>query len=201
MRIPIGPLILVAALAATPAPTLAQVARPLYEPGSRKVNLQALSRTVSDTMGLALSIEAPEAEDRQTRSAQADRVFAALAQVYAQLKVPPDLRDSARMVVGNQQFRLRSDLGGKPLAMYLECGQDAYGMYADIAPVEMTLLTFLSPLGGSTLEVRTVLIARAVDIPRVRPNTRDCRSTEQLERRIHQTLVKALANEGYRSPQ
>ncbi|MGQ0703657.1 MAG: hypothetical protein ACT4PM_11050 [Gemmatimonadales bacterium] len=198
MRTPIC-LLLLAAAAAPAAP--AQVIRPLYDPGSRTINLSAISRTVSDTMGLAFSIEAPTAEDREVRIAQAGRAFAALAQVYDQLKVPPDLRDSARMIVGNQQFRLRSDLGGKSLPLYLECGQDVYGLYADIAPVQMSLLTFLTPLGGSTIEVRTVLIARAVDIPRIRPNTRDCRSTGELEKRIHQMLVKALAKEGYRGTQ
>ena len=200
MRIPIGLLILAAA-AAAPGRALGQVIRPLYDPGSRTINLSAISRTVSDTMGVAFSIEAPAAEEREVRIAQAGRAFAALAQVYAQLKVPPDLRDSARMIVGNPQFRLRSDLGGKALPMYLECGQDVYGLYADIAPVQMSLLTFLTPLGGSTIEVRTVLLARAVDIPRIRPNTRDCRSTGELEKRIHQMLVKALAKEGYRAPE
>ncbi len=188
-----------AAAGALPAAVLAQgVSRPLYDPGSRLINLNALSRTISDTTGMALSIEAPPAADPEARLAQAGRAFAALAQVYAQLKVPAGVRDSARMIVGNPQFRVRSDLGGKPLAIYLDCGQDVYGLYADIAPVEMSLVTFLAPQGGSTIEVRTVLVARAVEIPRIRPNVRDCRSTTELEKRVYEMLVKALAKEGYR---
>lgn len=172
--------------------------RPWYSPRSRLITLQGLAQSVSDTMGLALTLEAPAATDSATHVSRVGRVFSALAGVYASLKVATPVRDSGQLVVGNQQFIQRNDIGGRSLAMYLECGQDVNGLWAEIYRIRMTLVTFLTPTGQNDIEVRTVLIASAVEIPRALPNTRECRSTGQLERRVYDMTLKVLAKEGYK---
>jgi hypothetical protein len=183
--------------AVLPLAAEAQETRPWYTPGSRMVNLNALSRSVTDTMGIALAIEMPGAMDSAARVVRVGRVFTALAAAYAELKIPTEIRDSARLMMGNPQFYRRSDLGGRTLALYLECGQDINGIFAEIYRISMSLVTFLTPGGGDDIEVRTVLLASAVDIPRAQPNTRECQSTGELERRLYQTMLKLLGKQGF----
>ncbi len=126
-------------------------------------------------------------------------MLAAVAQAYGALKIPVSIADSTRFIVGNDQFSARSDLGGRSLAMYLECGQDVNGLWAELYKISMGMITFLTPGAGDTIELRTVLLASAVDIPRAQPNTRECRSTGMLERRIYDMTLKILAKEGFRA--
>ncbi len=184
-------------LLALPSSMLAQE-RPWYVPGSRRLDLHALSRDISDTMGLMLGVVLPPLEPGRSRAGQVQRVLAATAQTYAALKIPVALNDSTRFMVGNEQFAVRSDLGGRSLAMYLECGQDVNGLWAEIYKISMAMVTFLTPGEGNTLEFRTVLVASAVEIPRAQPNSRECRTTQTLERRVYDMTLKALAKEGFR---
>ena len=180
------------------APSLQAQERPWYTPRSRMLNLVGISGRVSDTMGLALLMEAPVATDSATHVNRLGRAFAAVAGVYASLKVATPVRDSGQMVLGNQNFVQRNDIGGRSLAMYLECGSDVNGLWAEIYRIRMTLVTFLTPSGVNDIEIRTVMMGTAIEIPRALPNTRECRSTGQLERRVYDMTVKALAKEGYR---
>jgi hypothetical protein len=193
MRIAVGVFLLV--LVATP---LAAQERPWYVPEGRRIELHGLSRNVSDTMGLVLGIVAPALAPGSSRAAQFQRVIAATAQTYRALKIPVTVSDSVRFIVGNDQFSARFDLGGRSLAMYLECGQDANGLWAELYKISMGLITFLTPGDGDTIELRTVLLASAVDIPRAQPDTRECRTLGSLERRIYDMTLKTLAKEGFR---
>jgi hypothetical protein len=159
------------------------------------VNLNALSRTVTDTMGIPLAILLPAPPSWAT----VGRVFAAFAEAYAELKIPTEIRDSLHLQLGNPQFYRRFDLGGKSLSLYLDCGQDVDGIWAEIYRISISLVTFLTPKGGDSLEVRSVLLAQAVDIPKS-IRTKDCGSTGELERRLYQMALKSLAQEGYRKP-
>jgi len=171
--------------------------RPWYTPGARAVRLNELSRSMTDTMGIALTIAMPPAADAAARIARVGQVFAALAGVYAELKIPAEIRDSTRLMVGNPQFYRRSDLGGRTLAVYLECGQDINGIYAEIYRVSLSMVTFLTPGEGDEIALRTVLLASAIDIPRPPPNTAECGTTGELERRIYQMMLKALGKLGF----
>lgn len=180
------------ALALLATPLAAQQDRPWYTPGGRAVRLNELSKQISDTMGIALNLTMPSAADAAGRFERVGKVFAALASVYNDLKIPADIRDSTKLMIGNVKFYRRSDLGGKSLAAYLECGQDINGIFAEIYRISMSMVTFLTPGEGDEISLRTIVFATAVDIPRPPPNTAECGSTGELERRIYQLTLKAL---------
>ncbi len=196
MRIALG--CLGFALLATSA--AAQTDRPWYTPGARAVRLNELSKQISDTMGIALNLSMPPAADAPGRFERVGKVFAALASVYTELKIPADIRDSSKLMIGNAKFYRRSDLGGKSLATYLECGQDINGIFAEIYRISMSMVTFLTPGENDEISLRTIIFATAVDIPRPPPNTAECGSTGELERRIYQMTLKALGKGFSKAP-
>jgi len=177
---------------ATAAGGAAAQDRPWYNPGSRMVNLHELAKSVSDTTGIPLVITMPPAADAAGRIGRVGQVFAALASAYVALKIPAELRDSGQLMLGNVKFQRRTELGGRSLALYLECGHDINGVYAENYPIALSLVSFLTPVGRDEIEVRTVLLGTAVDIPRAKPNTAECGTTGELERRIYQMTLKAL---------
>lgn len=181
-------------------PLTAQTDRPWYTPGARAIRLNELSKQISDTMGIALNLTMPAATDVAGRFERVGKVFAALAGVYNELKIPLDIRDSTKLMVGNVKFYRRSDFGGKSLAAYLECGQDINGIFAEIYRISMSMVTFLTPAEGDEISVRTIVFATAVDIPRPPPNTAECGSTGELERRIYQMTLKALGKGFSKAP-
>ena len=196
MRIALGCL----GLALLATPLAAQTDRPWYSPGSRSLRLNELSKQISDTMGIALNLVMPTAGDAAGRFERGGKVFAALASVYNDLKIPAEIRDSSKLMIGNAKFFRRSDLGGKSLAAYLECGQDINGIYAEIYRISMSMVTFLTPAEGDEISLRTIVFATAVDIPRPPPNTAECGSTGELERRIYQMTLKALGKGFSKTP-
>jgi len=188
------------ALALLAHPLVAQTDRPWYTPGARALRLNELSKQISDTMGVALTLTMPPATDAAGRFERVGRVFAALASVYNDLKIPAEIRDSSKLMIGNAKFFKRSDLGGKSLAAYLECGQDINGIFAEIYRISMSMVTFVTPGEGDEVSLRTIVFATAVDIPRPPPNTAECGSTGELERRIYQLTLKALGKGFSKAP-
>lgn len=174
-------------------------ARPWYSPGSRLVTLGGISRVVSDTMGTAYSLQSPAAADGAARMVHLRQVFGAVAAAYTALKIPLPVKDSTQLLLGNPEFYDRYELGGKSLALYLDCGQDINGSWAEIYRIQMSLVTFVTPKNTDEIEIRIVLLARAVDIPRAQPNYKDCRNTGELERRIFEAAAKPLTKMGFRA--
>jgi hypothetical protein len=179
-------LLLLALLPATPAS--AQVTN--FSNRVREL-LRRPDRSAMDTLGRAFIVVVPPVSGESAKLAPARRVFTALAAAYADLKVPTPLRDSTELLLGNEKFSMRGDLGGKSLAVYLECGSDINGVYSEIYPIATTLLSLVTPLPADSVEVRTVLVATAVNIPKPIP-TKDCRSTGELEKKLFQATLKKL---------
>lgn len=149
-------------------------------------------RSGLDTVGKAFVVVVPVTPNETAgKLAPARRVFAALASVYADFKVPTPLRDSTELMLGNEKFSMRGDLRGKSLAVYLECGSDINGVYAEIYPIATTLFSLVTPLGADSVELRTLLLATAVNIPKPIP-TKECRSTGELEKKLYQATLKKL---------
>ena len=149
-------------------------------------------RSLSDSMGTPFIVRVP---NRVTVNGErlnaAGRVFAALAAAYTDLKIETTLRDSANLMVGNDAFSLRGGVGGKSLSIYLECGADVNGVYADIYRISTSMISFITPMPEDSVEVRTVMFATAVDIPKPIP-TKDCKSSGELEKRVFTSMLKKL---------
>jgi len=173
MKIPFA---LVTFLAAVTTAPLAGQARKFVWPGIRGVPPTELL----DTMGTPREVPFPVA-----------RVFSALEKVYAEIKVKPEVYAPPEQI-GNQAFYARGSLAGRRMSSLLECGGGMTGPYADDYRIYMGLVTFVTPTPGNTSVVRSVLVGSAINVTEgVRP-TQKCRSSGELELKIHEMMVKEL---------
>lgn len=141
-------------------------------------------REITDTMGTPYPVPASPHD-----------AFVALKQVYADIKIAADLVDSssAMLLVGNQRLIARGDLGGKRMSLYLDCGSSLTGQYADDNRLDLTIVSFIRPADeGSGSVLKSVLAGSAVNVGEGRAPTQGCGSTGELEKRIHQMLLKKL---------
>jgi hypothetical protein len=141
-----------------------------------------VTRVITDTMGTPYEVPAP-----------AGRAFAALAAVYTDLKLTPELRDSAMLQVGNPSFYRRETVAGRQISTYLSCGDGMTGPYADYYRIYLSLLSTVTPLGSDSATVRTVLLGSAVNVTEGARQPMPCESTGRLEVRIHQEVLKKLS--------
>src|SRR5215813_2816507 len=79
-----------------------------------------LTQVLSDTMGTPYDVPFPVA-----------RVYQALLSVYAELKIPMEVKDSVAGQLGSQMFYRQNSLGGKQISTYLSCGDSITGPNAD----------------------------------------------------------------------
>lgn len=120
--------------------------------------------------------------------------FRALSAIYEDLKVTAEIRDSARLEIGNTAFFKRGDIGGKRLSAYLECGSGPMGVYADNYRIDLSLVTFVRPLTATTSAVRTVLLGTVVNVNDGSRLAKSCATTGELERRIHEMVLMRGGN-------
>jgi len=139
------------------------------------------ARVITDTMGTPYEVPA-----------SAPKVFAALAAVYADLKVSTAIRDSAQLQVGNPSFTRRETIGGRQLSSYLSCGEGMTGPYADYYKIYLGLVSTLTPKTPGSVTLRTVLLAGAVNVTEGKHDPQPCESSGRLEARIHQMVLKKL---------
>jgi hypothetical protein len=169
------PLVLLAA-GLTTQPLLAQRSRAvIVVPGQ-------LTQVVSDTMGTPYPVPFPSFH-----------VYRSLLGVFADLKIPAEIRDSAVGRVESQVFYRRGELGGRQISTYLSCGEGITGPNADSYRVYMTIISTVEPKDAERSTVRTVFLAGAVNITEGARQPMPCESTGRLEIRIHQLLLKKAA--------
>ena len=139
------------------------------------------ARVISDTMGTPYEVPA-----------SAGKVFAALAAVYVDLKLPTEIRDSAMLQVGDPAFARRETVAGKQISTYLSCGEGMTGPYADYYRIYLSLVTTITPKTAGSVTLRTVLLAGAVNVTEGAHDPQPCESSGRLEARIHQMVLKKL---------
>lgn len=139
-------------------------------------------RVIADTMGMPLEVPGLPGP-----------AFAALAAVYEDLKIPAGVRDSAALEVGNEAFVRRGDVGGRRMSASLDCGDSFTGPRADAYRIDLSLISFLTPSAPDVTTLRTVLIGTAVNVTEGGRPTQPCYTTGELEKRIHQMVLKKLA--------
>lgn len=141
-----------------------------------------LTQVLSDTMGTPYDVPFPVA-----------RVYQALLGVYAELKIPTEVKDSIAGQLGSQMFYRQNSLGGKQLSTYLSCGDGITGPNADYYRVYMNIWSTLSPKNDHDVVLRTAYLAGAVNVSEGSRQPMPCETTGRLEYRIHQMLLKKLA--------
>ncbi|MFN8575045.1 MAG: hypothetical protein U0132_23535 [Gemmatimonadaceae bacterium] len=152
---------------------------------SPKVKMPGFSREISlDTLVYS----------RATVSAAPDVAFAALRGVYAQLKIPQEIADSAQGLVSTIRFRTSSSLGGERFSTYLRCGVGLEGDNADTWQLMVAIASFLTPTGDGRTKIGTGFIAGARSNGGAAKEPVLCASTGELEARIARMLAERLAN-------
>jgi hypothetical protein len=141
-----------------------------------------LTQVVDDTMGTPYPVPFP-----------AFHVYHSLLGVFADLKIPAEVRDSAAGRVESQVFYRRGDLAGRQISTYLSCGEGITGPNADSYRVYMTIFSTVEPKDAEHSTVRTVFLAGAVNVTEGSRQPMPCESTGRLEVRIHQMLLKKAA--------
>jgi hypothetical protein len=161
--------------AVTTAPLVAQ-ARKFVVPGIRGVPPTELI----DTMGTPREVPFTPI-----------KVFAALEKVYAEMKVKPEVH-AAPFQIGNQAFYARGSLAKSRMSAWVDCGSGMTGPIADDYRIYLGLVTFVEVTVGNTSVVRTVLVGNAINVTEGKLPTQRCKTTGELELKIHETMVKEL---------
>jgi len=143
--------------------------------------LRRSDRVIADTMGSPFDVPGSPA-----------RVFNALAQVYADLKIETPLLDSVMLEIGNEKFFKRGSLAGRRLSGFVDCGRGLTGEYADNHRVDLSLVTFVRPKTVERSTIRSVLLGAAINVTEGAKPTQNCNSNGELERLIRQRLVQKL---------
>jgi hypothetical protein len=139
-----------------------------------------LTKVLPDTLGKPYDVPFPPAE-----------VYHALLAVYAELKIPSEVKDSAAGEIASQLFYRQGSIAGRQISSYLSCGDSMTGPHADSHRVFMNIWSTLVPSGNGVI-LRTAYVAGAVNMSEGLRQPMPCESTGRLEYRIHQLVMKKL---------
>lgn len=122
-------------------------------------------------------------------SAQA--TWDALNQVYADLEIEVEGRDSRAMALNNTSFSVSRRLGGERLSKFFRCGTGMSGANADRFRIQINIYSRVQAVSPEMSILETTIQAFGTN-PEGTSNTRvACGSTHQLEYRMA-TAVKEL---------
>jgi len=119
------------------------------------------------------------------------KVFAALEKVYADLKLKTEV-NAPPFQIGNQAFYARGSFAKTRMSAWFDCGSGMTGPIADDFKVYLGLVTFVEVTLSNTSIVRSVLVGNAINVTEGRLPTQRCKTTGELELKIHEMMVKEL---------
>ncbi len=93
----------------------------------------------------------------------ADTAFSLIKAAYQKIGIELGTVDPAARRVGNSNFTLRRQFGGRPLSAYVSCGDGLTGPLADRAQVFLSLVSTVDATPGGAV-ISTILEATAQDI-------------------------------------
>lgn len=135
-----------------------------------------------DSLATVIAINAPRAQ-----------TFHAVAQVFADLKVPIDTRDSTRGIVGVVSVAKMRTFGVGRISRYLNCGSGLTGLNADNWRVYVTALAFVDPAGADSTTLRLAMVGGAQDVAGSSTDPVACGSTGSFESLVTERLKAKLA--------
>lgn len=130
---------------------------------------------------------------REKTGAPMAATFAALRDVYKELRLPLDLDDARYSRVGSFKLRLTGRLGGERLSTYFNCGRGMTGENADTWRLSIAMATFLRPSGPNDTEMGTGLVANAQDMGGAAKDQVMCGSSGYLKARLVRLVREKLA--------
>ncbi|MCC6773779.1 MAG: hypothetical protein IT360_21515 [Gemmatimonadaceae bacterium] len=120
------------------------------------------------------------------------QAFAALRAVYAELKIPRSVADSANGQLGTLKLVRTYTLGNERLSVYLNCGTGMTGANADSWRITMGIASFVRTADDGTTTVATGLVAQAEDMGGASKEPAMCGSSGLLEARIAPMVKERL---------
>ncbi|MFP5355205.1 MAG: hypothetical protein ACLGIK_08650 [Gemmatimonadota bacterium] len=136
-----------------------------------------------DSLAALFELKAPRAQ-----------VFHAVAQAMAELKVPIDMRDSVRGMVGVTSVGLMRRFANAPISRYLNCGSGITGLNADNWRVFITAFAFVDAKDAETTELRLAMVGGARDVAGSSTDPVACGSTGSFENLLAERVKRRLAS-------
>jgi hypothetical protein len=135
--------------------------------------------------------EAEVVSGRADLQASLDKVWDALPQAYASLKIPITVNEPANHIMGAERMRTHHYLGDVRLSKLLDCGETEGGMNADTYDVNLSMLTQLqsNAAGGTTVTTKVDAAAKPASTS---GQYNSCVSTGQLETRLVRAIEAQL---------
>jgi hypothetical protein len=115
--------------------------------------------------------------------------FAALRDVYSELKLPKPTADSANGQLAVLRLVRTYTIGNERMSVYFNCGTGLTGANADTWRLTIALASYTQPAAGDSTTVSTGIVAQAEDMGGASKEPVMCGSTGLLETRIA-TMVK-----------
>ncbi len=137
---------------------------------------------------------------RQKTGAPIAETFAALREVYKELKLPLELDDPRDFRVGSFKLRMTVRLAGERLSNYFNCGRGMTGENADTWRLQIVMATFLRPAGPDETEIGTGMAANAQDMGGAAKDIVMCGTSGGLEARIARMVREKLGTQGVVKP-
>lgn len=137
-----------------------------------------------DSLASIHTIQAPRA-----------RVFHAVAQILAELKIPIDTRDSVRGILGVTGLPQMRRFANAPISRYLNCGSGITGANADNWRVFITTFALVDAVDSATTELRLAMVGGARDVAGSSTYPVACGTTGAFESLIAERVAKRLASE------
>lgn len=123
-----------------------------------------------DSLATAVTIAAPRGV-----------VFHQAAQVFAELKVQIDARDSVRGMVGITSSPKMRQFAGRPISRWLNCGSGITGSNADNWRVYITAYAFVDAADSTSTTLRLAMVGGAQDVQGTSTEPVACGSTGGFE--------------------
>jgi len=120
--------------------------------------------------------------------------FRALAQVFAELKIPVDTQDSTRGMIGVTSLARMRTFGNARISRYLNCGSGMTGLNADNWRVYVTALAFVDKLDSATTTLRLAMVGGAQDVAGSSTDPVACGTTGVFESLIVERVKQRVAS-------
>jgi len=128
-----------------------------------------------------------------TIAASRTETFKAASIVMEQLKIPVDMSDAARGVVGVSSFPQMRRVAGSPISRFLNCGVGITGANADNWRVFITAIAFVDAKDSNTTDLRVAMVGGARDVAGASTDPVACGSTGVFEGMFAERVKARLA--------
>lgn len=135
----------------------------------------------------------------RTMDRDAAAVFSAAATAFDRLKIEPDVRDSASLVVGKLKLQVVRTYLGAPLSRAVDCGVGSgmRGARADFDRVHLAILAIIKPLNATSSELRLAVAAGSQALGGTLADQISCISTGGIEEKLQRAIDAELAKSAH----